>query len=89
MPVIFLSNHLQDGSESTVKLILPRSFPLYSQDGCYDISLLVNWFSQAAQDLATRFDRRNSNNYYLSQLSELEQLRVVNQEGSSEEGVAV
>jgi hypothetical protein len=40
----FLVKSLQDGSESTVKLILPRSFPLYSQDGCYDISLLVNWF---------------------------------------------
>lgn len=85
----FLVKSLQDGSESTVKLILPRSFPLYSQDGCYDISLLVNWFSQAAQDLATRFDRRNGNDYYLNQLSELEQLRVVSQEGSSEEmGIA-
>jgi hypothetical protein len=43
---------------------------------------------QAAQDLATRFDQRNGNDYYLNQLSELEQLRVVSQEGSSEEGVA-
>jgi hypothetical protein len=76
----FLLKSLQEGSENTVKLILPRSFSLYAPDGCYDISLLVNWFSQAAQDLATRFDRRNGNDYYLSQLSELEQLRVVQEE---------
>jgi hypothetical protein len=67
----FLIKSLQNGSENTVKLILPRSFPLYSPDGCYDISLLINWFSQAAHDLATRFDRRNSNDYYLHQLKDL------------------
>jgi hypothetical protein len=69
----FLIKSLQDQNESTVQLLLPRSFPLHSQNGFYDISLLVNWFSQATQDLATRFDRRNGNDYYLNQLSELEQ----------------
>jgi hypothetical protein len=71
----FLIKSLQDQNESTVQLILPQSFPLYSQDGCYDIYLLVNWFSQATHDLATRFDRRNGNDYYLNQLSELDQLK--------------
>ena len=72
----FLVKSLQDGSESNFRLVLPRSFPLYAQDGCYDISLLVNWFSQAAQDLAAKFDLRNGNDYYLTQFSELEQLRL-------------
>jgi hypothetical protein len=68
----FLIKSLQDRDESHVKLLLPRSFPLYSQDGSYDVSLLVNWFSKATEDLATRFDLRNSNDYYLNQLNDLD-----------------
>jgi hypothetical protein len=77
-----LLKSLQENNESTIKLRLPRSFPSYPQDGSYDLSLLVDWFGKSTQELATRFDRRNGNEYYQNQLLELDRFRMVRQQRS-------
>lgn len=43
---------------------LPESFELYRADGAYKISKLKNFFSNAAKELAEKFDGRNGTRVY-------------------------
>lgn len=45
--------------QETVRLELPRSFPLWREDGAYAAGELADWFQAQAANIGRRFDRRN------------------------------
>ncbi|MEM7553590.1 MAG: hypothetical protein AAF378_05735, partial [Cyanobacteria bacterium P01_A01_bin.84] len=75
--VIFLTQVLLDRGETNIKLRLPNTFPLYSENGEYSTIALNQWFTQVTEDIALKFDRRNGNNYYFHQIEELKQLKAL------------
>jgi len=61
----------QNGS---LALAMPSTFPLYAQDGMYDISKLAEWTKQEADALAARFDKRNETDFFARTLKEMEDI---------------
>lgn len=56
------------GQRPACRLRLPRKFPLYDEEGKYEISALAAWFAEAARNLGERFNRRNRNDGYTTLL---------------------
>lgn len=52
----------------TVKLELPKEFPLWREDGRYDTRALADWFYGQASEIGQRFDRRNGSSWYREDL---------------------
>lgn len=50
------------------ELTLPKAFPLFSADGNYDLEQIDNWFDEKTRTIAGKFDQRNGNDYYTSDL---------------------
>jgi tetratricopeptide (TPR) repeat protein len=66
---------LAEQDENSIKLSLPQSFPLYSEEGLYNTTRLAVWFKQRAFDLASRFDERNETDFFAQTLSETPALK--------------
>lgn len=60
---------------NNIKLRLPDSFPLASEDGHYQTSQLSEWFETRARSLASRFDERNGNDYFTRELLDMAALK--------------
>ena len=65
----FVLQQIAAAGETDIALRLPRRFPLHRRDGLYDVRALTDWFDGRATDLAARFDERNGNAYYTTQLA--------------------
>ncbi len=55
---------------STVKIHYDSSFPLYREDGQYQIADLQEFHYRRAKDIAEKFDCRNGTSYYVDKLKE-------------------
>lgn len=53
---------------TTVKLHYDSSFPLYREDGQYQIVDLLDFYYRRAKDMAEKFDCRNGTGYYVEKL---------------------
>lgn len=65
----FVLSRICASGEAKVALRLPRSFALFREDGLYDTGELAQWFEGQAATLAGRFDARNGNQHYASQVA--------------------
>ena len=61
-----LAKHQKSG---TIKLDLDSSFPLYAEDGIYQIADMQAYYYNSAKEIAQKFDQRNGNHYYQNELS--------------------
>src|SRR5205807_450188 len=52
------------------RLRLPHQFPLYTEDGRYDLEVVAAWFEKRVTELGARFNRRNGNADYTTQAHE-------------------
>ncbi|HEX8709198.1 MAG TPA: hypothetical protein VF723_13205 [Pyrinomonadaceae bacterium] len=66
---------LSERGENALELRLPRTFPLYAEEGRYDAARLAEWFRQGASVLAARFDARNENDFFARTLAETPDLK--------------
>ena len=73
--VIFLIDNLLAENTEKISLLMPRDFPLYTQEGEYNLQDLLNWFESEAKTIAQQFDLRNGNQYYSERLQELSTLK--------------
>lgn len=51
--------------ESTYRMKLPNSFPLYREDGVYDLAKLREYYETEALACTRKFDERNGTSYFL------------------------
>jgi hypothetical protein len=58
----------------TAQLALPREFPLYREEGVYDLNELADWFHTGAAEIGSLFDTRNSSDYFARNLEAAEWL---------------
>ena len=52
------------GKNQNIAIILPSSFPLYSEDNTYNTDILMNYYKNIALEIAKKFDTRNGNTIY-------------------------
>ena len=52
----------------TVSLAMPKTFPLYREDGQYNTAELAQWFHEGALEIARKFDERNQSSYYQNKM---------------------
>ncbi len=64
-PLAFLMARLHASGKSSLKLRLPSGFAVTAKAGRFDILELKSWFDAETRDLATRFDVRNGNDFYM------------------------
>ena len=65
---IFFSELAKQHKSSTIKLDLDNSFPLYAEDGVYQIADMQAYYYNSAKNLAQKFDQRNGSDYYQKNL---------------------
>ena len=51
-------------SEKEVYVSLPKSFPLWKEDGIYNTNEVSDWFHAKTLDIAKKFDNRNKSKYF-------------------------
>jgi hypothetical protein len=61
---------LAESQEDSLRLDLPRSFPLHSESGDYDPARLAAWFKEKTEAIARRFDERNETDFFLRTVAE-------------------
>jgi hypothetical protein len=66
-----LADSEQAARTGALTLAMPSTFPLYAQDGMYDIGKLAEWSKQEADALAARFDKRNETDFFTRTLNEM------------------
>ena len=66
-----------EAGDDQLELQLPRSFPLYSEDGLYQTAALKDWFESRARELAKKFDQRNGNDYFMKELLDMDALKAL------------
>ncbi len=66
----FLMNRLGLTGKKFLKLRVPNSFPVSTNDR-FQLTDLEAWFLEQCTDLATRLDARNENEYYANQIAEM------------------
>ncbi|HEY0320454.1 MAG TPA: hypothetical protein VGC66_05730 [Pyrinomonadaceae bacterium] len=71
---LFLDKALEAGKD-TLKLQMPRSFPLYDAGQQYETVRLKEWFEARARELAAKFDQRGGNDYFTSKLLDIEAIK--------------
>ena len=49
-------------------LAMPKTFPLYREDGQYNTAELAQWFHEGALEIARKFDERNQSSYYQNKM---------------------
>jgi hypothetical protein len=70
-----LTLRLEEAGRESLKLRLPKEFPLHREDGVYAVADLSAWFEQDARGLAEQFDKRNGTDAFARELAELPGLR--------------
>lgn len=55
-------------TKETIKLLLPKNFIIYKEDGIYNIDDIINHFESNLLDTAGKFDKRNGNTYYFDEI---------------------
>jgi hypothetical protein len=57
--------------KETIKLKLPKKFPLYKETNTYDVATLIKWFDEQTDAIAALFDKRNENGFLSREKREL------------------
>jgi hypothetical protein len=70
-----LLNQLTDTGKPALKLRLPQQFPLYQENGQYELAQLSRWFAGQTADLARQFDARNGNDFFQRQIANLPNMK--------------
>src|SRR5262249_50307120 len=70
-----LFGQLAENGKTTMKLRLPQQFPLYMEDGQYELNNVSGWFSEQTADLARQFDARNGNDFFRKQITKLPEMK--------------
>lgn len=65
---VFFKELEKQRKRKKIKLHLDSSFPLYSEDGEYEISKLRDFYYDTAKDIALKFDKRNGSDSYIQDL---------------------
>jgi hypothetical protein len=73
---VFLDKALEAGMY-TLKLQMPRSFPLYDAERQYETTRLKEWFEARARELAAKFDARNGNDYFTTKLLDIAAIKAL------------
>ncbi len=60
---------MRRAGHTTIKLRLPKEFPVAPSGRVYDLAELTAWLRADAADLATKFDTRNGNTYFTDRLT--------------------
>ena len=61
----------EETKKRTLKIILPKEFPLYKADNTYTIDELIKYYQKNVIEIAQKFDERNGNNKYIKNLEYL------------------
>lgn len=69
LAALFLLKQLEEAGTFSLKLRLPKEFPLHSDDGDYEITALTAWFDQQTKHLAQQFDQRNGTDHFTRRLA--------------------
>lgn len=64
-----------EAGKKTLRLRMPRSFPLYDAEHEYDTARLKEWFEARARELAAKFDARAGNDYFTKTLLDIEAIK--------------
>lgn len=67
--VLFLSIKMQR-KKATIKMILPREFPLFQENGVYEIDTLIEYWKERATTVAQKLDTRNGNSKYMNEIKD-------------------
>lgn len=70
-----LLRQLQGDDRTEIRLLLPSQFPHYRGSGCYELQEIAAWFEEITEHIARRFDRRNGNPFFSSELAMLADLK--------------
>jgi hypothetical protein len=73
----FLMERLAEAKTPSLKLRLPKTFPLFQDKGRYEVAEMHGWLAQEAKALATRFDQRNENDYFMRRWKNLKKLHAL------------
>ena len=73
----FLLERMRIADQQSLKLRLPRLFPLYQRSGQYELADLHAWFGQESQELAGRFDQRNGTDAFASDIAALQKFHAL------------
>jgi hypothetical protein len=71
-----LMEQLVSRGRDSLRLRLPAIFPLVNAEGRYETAALRDWFVNQATEIAARFDARNGNSHYLTELAATEELHA-------------
>jgi hypothetical protein len=55
------TRRLLAADRETITFSLPKDFPLYREDGKYEVSTLHDWFESSSREFETAFNQRNGN----------------------------
>lgn len=72
--VLFLFLQLLKAPQQHKRFRLPETFPLWKENGLYDLAEVANWIEGEARSIAKQFDERNRNSHRTEELDELEEL---------------
>lgn len=61
-----LFNSINKNNKKEIKMLLNNKFPLYNDEGVYNINDLVNYFKNNIINIGKKFDKRNGNNNFMS-----------------------
>lgn len=70
-------DQLAQSGQSSIKLRVPSEWDCAREDDTYDTGELSQWFRQAAVALASDFDQRNGNGYYVAQIEEVSEVAAM------------
>jgi hypothetical protein len=70
-----LLERLREQGQETLKLRLPKYFPLHHAEGRYSVKELEGWFAGQLKELAGRFDARNGTKAFARKMREHRRLR--------------
>ena len=73
----FLMERLIEAGNDSLKVRLPKTFPLYQEKGRYEVSDILAWLVQETRELANRFDQRNENDYFTRRMKSLKKLHAL------------
>ena len=54
--------------KKTIQLLFDKKFPLYKENGVYQLDELIEFFLKNVTEIAQKFDRRNKNNYFSNKI---------------------
>jgi hypothetical protein len=70
-----LLSRLAEAGKDSLRLRLPKTFPIHRDDGQYAVTDLAKWFEDDCRQLAEQFDRRNETDWFARKVADLPEHR--------------